>query len=143
MDPRFDAEVNALALGILRQYHNEIKRQTVTGENFHNVCHKRAPRLLADLQSLGIRGTVIVINSIRDLTHESNAFIHWHHVVLDDRLLVWDPNYTGAVPIPLQHYIDMAYLEPREKILVWKRGDDSQPIGRYDDGMLYLEHSPF
>jgi|SRR3989344_300637 len=146
MDGDLEREISTST--ILRKYHEEIDKIKArpNGRGFFNGCQERAPRLLADLQNVGINGIIIVVNSSQHLTHESDAVFRWHHVVMDDKYIVYGPNYTGRVPIPLTNYIQTAYFLPKyflpADIRFWVRGDTSSPFARFTDE-LHLDYSPF
>ena len=141
----FENQVNALALTYLRKYHEELRKQRTENMGYTSIgCTQRAYRLLEDLQNIGINSIVITITGDL-LTHQSdglfNGQFRFHNVVLDDRLAVYDPNYTGAVAIPFAEYVQTAYLYPKS-VHIWREGDYSAPIARFD-GQLVLEQPPF
>lgn len=110
---------------ILENYHREINliRDTfgLTGG-----CVERAERMKADFVYNGADAEIIVATTgSSELTHESNARWHYHHVLHYDGL-VWDPNYCGKVPIPLGEYAPRVFME--KDIYLWRKGDKSKPI---------------
>ena len=114
MDVLFENQVNALALVYLRRYHEELQGQKSENVAFSfNGCRERAARLHSDLQSVGVNCVVIRVISDDKLNHESDALFNYHDVVLDDAHLVYDPNYTGMVPVHLQNYVQTAYFLPK------------------------------
>ncbi|MBI4738922.1 hypothetical protein HY772_05170 [Candidatus Woesearchaeota archaeon] len=131
------AAVDIEAVCILRKYHSSIERERTTGGCFFNGCQNRATKLLDDLKDIGIDGFVIVVNSIDGLTHESGALFDFHHVVLTSCGRVFDPNYSGVLPRPLDEYISAAYSFPTN-ILLWKKGYTAKPIGHYDEAARRL-----
>ncbi len=145
MQSGLERDANTLALYYLQKYHAEIQRQK--SENVSsalNWCSQRAERLRADLQNIGITSVVITVTGYM-LTHECGGRFDFHNVVLDEKFFVYDPNYTGAVPIPFEEYIQTVFLLPTD-IYLWEnlreKGTSSGPIARYTDRLL-LERHPF
>lgn len=124
-------ETNGKAIQLLKKYHDIFEEQRINGRKFFNGCQERAVKLLEDLKSIGIDGLIIVINSRSNLAHESGAHNGYHHVVLTSDYQVFDPSYSGIRPIPLSEYIPTVYQYP-ENILIWKKGDSSNPIASYN-----------
>ncbi|MBI2558099.1 hypothetical protein HYW20_02145 [Candidatus Woesearchaeota archaeon] len=144
MKSDFELRINALAIEHYQKYHRSVQELKSRGMAFFNGCENRASRLLEDFKGIGKKGVVLVINSIDTLVHESGALVHYHHVVVDENRLVYDPNYTSAIPIPIDAYIQSAYHLPTN-ILIWRKGDTSNPIGKYDEkrGKLHINLPDF
>lgn len=138
----FKDQVNAMALAYLQRCHGELQEQKSQNvASSFNGCRERAIRLRSDLQSVGVNCVVIRVISVDSLTHESNALFHYHDVVLDDAHMVYDPNYTGRVPVHLQNYVQTAYFLPKN-VDIWKLGENPTRIANYANG-LHFEHPPF
>jgi len=94
---------------------------------FFNGCKERALDLLKDLIEVGIDGKLLLIEPPDNklLTHESGTLWNYHFVV-EYNGLIFDPNYTGRIPLPLEVYINAAFEYPKEGITV--KGFSEQPL---------------
>ena len=86
-----------------------------------NGCKRRAVSLKTTLKNFG---EPIILIATSDtfpyFSHESGSLFNYHHVVLLQGL-VYDPNYTGGVPIPLQDYVGIAYPD-QDDVILWRKG---------------------
>jgi len=147
MDPKFEPQVNALALRLLQQHNDEIQAlksgsAKSNGRGWFNGCRDRAIRLGEDLRSIGINNRIIFLTSPHNLSHESGAEAVYHYVVLDMDYLVWDPLFTGRVPIPLTDYVPRAYELPSD-VYLWLKNDHSTPLAGYSGDGFQLMRAPF
>lgn len=110
---------------ILENYHREV-RQLRDYFSVLGGCVERAERMKADFAYNGADAEIIVATTgSSELTHESNVRWHYHHIIHCNGL-VWDPNYSGKAPIPLEEYAKTVFLE--KDIYLWRKGDKSKPI---------------
>ncbi len=115
---------------IYQKYCDEVALLRSIGGNHFNGCRDRAKRMLDDFLALRYDAIIVVANAGgSSFSHESNAYIHYHDVLLSNGL-IYDPNYTKRSPLPFEEYPLRVYDSP-EYINLWRKNDPSKPLWYY------------